>query len=222
MKHAKRFAFLGLAGMLLLFACKKADLKSPQQAGMPDKFQLPEIIAARSFFENKILSANFVFNGMPDERQRLKKTADWDNAYIIYHPKGDIVSVPLRYEKRMNFEPSFGDGNKISLDKQSKLLVYKDKHGSFKAEVVTYIPDKEYTGRRTAKFSGIVIVEDWASNPVNKYLFKDGEIFKIAKLSASGSGGKVAEVTCTRIHWYICDVDESEILLTVFINIHRK
>jgi hypothetical protein len=88
-------------------------------------------------------------------------------------------------------------GNELALSQQSKLLIYEGSDGKMKAEVVTYIPDQANT---QDKFSGIIIVEDWAGNSIARYGYQKNQ-------SAHLNGAQSSE--CIKIDWYLCDVTET-------------
>jgi hypothetical protein len=177
---------------LLLVSCKK-DKESPINQPNPAGAEDPLITKARNYFNNSVLQATSSATETLDPRQSLKKTADWDNVYISVTAKKDVVAVPLKFERPMKFRAA---GNELALSQQSKLLIYEGPDGKMKAEVVTYIPDQANTQE---KFSGIIIVEDWVGNSINRYIYQNNPSNQMNSVQGD----------CIKIDWYLCDVTES-------------
>jgi hypothetical protein len=67
-------------------------------------------------------NSNFYGCGGLDVRQSLKKTPEWDRAYISITAKKEVVAIPLRFQKPMKFKAA---SNELELNRQSKLLIYE-------------------------------------------------------------------------------------------------
>lgn len=164
------------------------------------------ITEAKNYFSKKISESNA--NNYKASRQKVSKTPLWDNAGIINFKRGKTVIVPLKFDKDIHFQSSFGDSNKISLERQSYLFMYKGSNSRFKTEVVMYFPDKEFLEHRTSGFSGVVKVENWEGSAVNTFLFKDNKTYKFksrAEVTSNKSNLKTSAEICYYINWYDCE-----------------
>jgi hypothetical protein len=178
---------------LLFVACKKeraSSVKPESPAVIEDD---PLITKARNYFNTNVLQAGQSVIGSRDLRQSLKKNADWDKAYISVTAKKDIVAVPLKFERQMKLKTG---SNELELNRQSRLLIYEGSDGRMKAEVVTYIPDQASTPE---KFSGFILVEDWAGNSIARYAHQKNQSSNLTRTQSD----------CIKIDWYVCDVTES-------------
>jgi hypothetical protein len=90
------------------------------------------------------------------------------------------------------------------------LLIYDNKENAKTIEWVTLIPDNISESNKGIKFTGKVIIEDWAGNFKKGYLFnKDGKIFNLI-IKNENIGGpkiqsndvKVNDVYCVSTPWY--------------------
>jgi hypothetical protein len=70
-----------------------------------------------------------------------------------------------------------GGNHLFSLDNTAKLLLYRDAAMTWHAEMVTLLPDTAWLNNCHAVFSGVVLVEDWWDNPMDRLLYgKDGSV----------------------------------------------
>ena len=106
--------------MVLLAACQKTDTAKPSNAlavKTPDVL----IISAKNFFINDIVATRSSLTSLNNEgfrRQQVNKTPLWEKAYVKHDDaKGDVVIVPLKYEKLLHFKTNFGNGTILSLEK---------------------------------------------------------------------------------------------------------
>ena len=201
--HAKWYHIPFALMFLFLVSCKKGDIQNDNSAKFIN-YSDPLISSAESFFYKEISGNNTQPTGSTAWQKR-KKTPLWDNAYIAKYPKNDIVVVPLKFQKGLSIKSSISGDSGMSLEEQSKLILYKDSSGKFHAEVYTYIPTLEYLKNKTSKYSGIVIKEDWACNKSNKYLFKNGKYVELTE-SVNQSQLTTESVDCYYLNLYECDV----------------
>jgi len=101
------------------------------------------------------------------------------------------------------------------MESYSKLVMYKDASGKFKAEVYTYIPNDDYLNGKTEKFSGIVLKNNWQGTDVRSFLFKNGK-YKELKANkeqtlqtTAASQSNSGDITCYVLSFYSCEVDGS-------------
>jgi hypothetical protein len=206
----RKFTYAVLA-LLMLAACQKTDIaKSSDDLAIrtPDAL----IISAKNFFMNDIVTTQSSLASLNNEdfrRHQVGKTPRWEKAYIKHDDtKGDVVVVPLQYEKPLHFKTNFGNGTRLSMEKQSDLWIYKDVFGKNKAEVRIALPDKIYQNGAVKSFEGYILEEDWFGNSLNKYLYKNGNISIVKKkLPVSGVNNSTHRdiVECDAIDWYMCD-----------------
>jgi hypothetical protein len=195
--------------LILIFSCQKSkDLPATQTNDPVVQKGDPAVINAKQFFESSVLTSQAVPSTKLTPRHDVKKTPEWDKAYVIEAPEGDIVVAPLKYEKAISY--SDGKGEKIAL--QSKLRIFKEKTGRFKAEVHTYFPDPK-TGYKKSRFEGTIVVEDWVGNDLRKLQIKNGKQYvynttaKTTSVTPEQSSTQMLTDYCWVIHWYICDVE---------------
>ena len=198
----RKFNYAVLA-LVMLAACQKTDTTKSSDA---------VIISAKNFFINDIVTTQSSLASLNNEvfrRHQVNKTPLWEKAYIKHDDtKGDVVVVPLQYEKPLHFKANFGNGTTLSMEKQSDLWIYKDVSGKNKAEVRITLPNKMYQEGIVKSFEGYILEEDWFGTSLNKYLYKNGNVSIVNKNFAfSGSNNSTNRYIgeCDAIDWYICD-----------------
>jgi hypothetical protein len=206
----RKFTYAVLT-LLMLAACQKTDIaKSSDDLAIrtPDAL----IISAKNFFMNDIVTIQSSLASLNNEdfrRHQVSKTPLWEKAYIKHDDtKGDVIVVPLQYEKPLHFKTNFGNGTTLSMEKQSDLWIYKDVSGKNKAEVRIALPDKTYQDGVVKSFEGYIMEEDWFGTSLNNYLYKNGNISIVKKkIPVSGVNNSTNRdiVECDAIDWYICD-----------------
>ena len=139
----------------------------------------------------------------------MNKIPLWEKAYIkADDTKGDVVVVPLQYEKPLYFKTNFGNGSTLSIEKQSELWIYKDNSGKHKAVVRIALPDKTYQDDISKSFAGYLLEEDWTGNSIATYLYDDGKVSLLKKnplpLNNNNTANREGDI-CYVVNWYQCD-----------------
>ncbi len=211
-----KLTFAILASVMLA-ACQKTDTtKSSDDLAIrtPDAL----IISAKNFFINDIVTTQSSIASLNKEgfrRHQVSKTPLWEKACIRHDDtKGDVVVVPLQYEKPLYFKTNFGNGSTLSLEKQSELWIYKDDSGKYKADVRITLPDKTYQDGTSKSFAGYLLEEDWTSNSIATYLYKNDKVSLLKKnplpLNSSNTRIRNGQI-CYVVDWYECDYIENGI-----------
>ena len=205
-----KFTYTVLA-LVMLAACQKTDTAKSSEA-LSTKTPDALIISAKNFFMSDIVATQLSLTSSNKEVFRghqINKTPLWEKAYIKHDDaKGDVVVVPLQYEKPLHFKTNFGNGTTLSMEKQSDLWIYKDVSGKNKAEVRIALPDKTYQDGVVKSFEGYILEEDWFGARLNKYLYKNGNASIVNKNFAfSGSNNSTNRYIgeCDELDWYLCD-----------------
>jgi len=205
----RKLTFAVLASVMLA-ACQKTDTAKSSEAFA---IKTPSLITnARNFFDNNIAtiqSKSPPSNKETSSRQQVRKTPLWGKASVVQdETKGEVVIVPLQYEKPLHFKASFGNGSTLSIEKQSNLWIYKDASGKYKAEVRITLPNKMFQEGIVKSFEGYILEEDWLGNSLNKYLYKNGKSNIVKEnLPVSDIDNPTNKYIgeCDEIDWYLCD-----------------
>ena len=209
-------SFLIASLLLLGQGCKKAA-----EADLSHQQSLIE--SAKNYFNQHVISAAITpassdtGNGKNNRnpRKTLQKTADWDHAAITRLSTGEAVVVPLHYKKPFVIKSNLGGKDKLySINDLAKLLIYQDASKRYHAEVVTYLPDSNYTNQLHQPFSGIALVEDWSGKPLNKFKYAtNGSIRKYNPMMAArqtpASSARFIQI-CYEMSGYNYSVDDPE------------
>ena len=175
MKKIISFSALLLLTAIVYWGCKKnndvAALNGTNNMAAYNAL-VKQIADAKAFFISHV-DTNMV--------QKFKKTALWEKAYIAHIKTGDQVIVPLKYDKNYTFVSSFGGGNKLSLEAQSHLTVYKTASGNYKTEIINYMPDESFLNKTVSSFSGFVSASDWADNIIEMRKYVNGQVTPMQK-----------------------------------------
>ena len=175
MKKIISFSALLLLTAIVYWGCKKnndvAALNGTNNMAAYNAL-VKQIADAKAFFISHV-DTNMV--------QKFKKTALWEKAYIAHIKTGDQVIVPLKYDKNYTFVSSFGGGNKLSLEAQSHLTVYKTASGNYKTEIINYMPDESFLNKTVSSFSGFVSASDWADNIIGMRKYVNGQVTPMQK-----------------------------------------
>ena len=179
MKKLIGFSALLLLTALFYWGCKKnndvAVLNSTNNMAAFNAL-IKQIADAKTFFMNNV-DTNVV--------QKFKKTALWDKAGVAHLKTGDQVIIPLKYDKNYTFISSFGGGNKLSLETQSHLTVYKTSSGNYKAEIINYMPDESFLNKTVSSFSGFVSASDWSDNIIGMRKYINGQVAPMQRKNIS-------------------------------------
>lgn len=192
---------LASAILLLLFiSCKKGDIKTTE---VPQVSSDKELISqAKAFFELKIVTQSWAAGEPQNERQKAHKTVLWERAVVRTSSVGEVVTIPLKYEKNWYFDHD-GKGEKLPLEKLSNLLVYKNAAGDFKAQVVTYLTKGNVSDDIDKNFNGIILIDDWGGNRIDRFLIEDSKRFRF---TGNPTSQRLSSYEgCYSIVWYICD-----------------
>ena len=115
----RKLTFAVLASVMLT-ACQKTDTAKSSDA-LAIKSSDALIISAKHFFINDVVTTQPSVTSLNTERpgrQQVMKTPLWEKAYTKHDDtKGDVVIVPLKYEKLLHFKTNFGNGTILSLEK---------------------------------------------------------------------------------------------------------
>jgi len=206
----RKLTFVVLASVMLA-ACQKTDTaKSSEDLALrtPDAL----IISAKNYFINDIVTTQSSIASLNNEgfgRHQVNKIPLWEKAYIkADDTKGDVVVVPLQYEKPLYFKTNFGNGSTLSIEKQSELWIYKDNSGKYKAVVRIALPDKTYQDDISKSFAGYLLEEDWTGNSIATYLYDDGKVSLLKKnplpLNSNNTANREGDI-CYVVNWYQCD-----------------
>ncbi len=193
--------------ILSINSCKKEDSDLKQNT--------TDLItnAKQAFIDQIAINQNYQLlssNSKKSFRHSLAKSPDWKNAAIKTLRKGKAVMVPIEYEKDIFLKVGDIKNSYQSLKTLSYLLIYDNKEKAKRIEWVTLIPDNVSESNKGTKFTGKVIIEDWAGNFKKGYLFnKEGKIFNLI-IKNENSGGpkiqsndvKVNDVYCVSTPWY--------------------
>ncbi len=163
---------------ILYSSCKKEDSVSltPDQS---------VINRAQIFFkqeiEGKLLPRQIltIENGYVEKnpRKQLLRKPLWENAYIMKLSVGSAVVVPVIYNKPFLIKSNLGN-KPYNINDLTKLLIYQDKDQQYHAELLTSIPDSNYRSLINEAFTGLLFVEDWFGNSIDKYKYEKNGIIK--------------------------------------------
>lgn len=153
-------------------------------------------------------------------RHGLSKSPDWKNANVVNLKKGKAVLVPIIYDKEIFLKVNNKKNNYISLKNLSYLLIYNSKGKGKTIEWVTFMPDNDSYRNDGNKFTGKVVIEDWAGNFKKGYMYdKEGKIFTLINQNGNAdspkvqsNGIKVNDVYCVSTPWYAENFFEGESL----------
>lgn len=177
---------------LFFFNCRKSGANK----GEPDSSVL--IARASAFVSNEILNRPAVLQpGNPrNDRTQRPREIIWSSAGIINFRGRPAVIAPLHFQKDIFIRTSWGGNNNFRLDNQAKLLVYQDSVNAWHAEVVTSFPDTGYLRSDQTLFTGLVLVDDYWGNPLNKYYYTpDGAVQRYVPDEAAAAIAAPKQIT---------------------------
>ena len=155
--------FLILFSLIILIgSCKKNGLTNqPKDQGT--------LISEAKNYYNKTLLPITSFN-QSSLRTQTAKAPQWNRASLLKISIGQTVLVPLNYSKKLYLKSSLT--NKLfEVSQLAQLLIYKDSISNLHSEVITAFPDSNYLTHPSAKFTGILLVEDWSGNRLKQYKY---------------------------------------------------
>ena len=167
----KLLSILILAVLLLtLSKCRKGSSVGPKTIDAL-------IREAKQYFNDSVASNNYAILGNP--RISSPKEPIWDSAHIITTTAGEGIVVPVTYKKSLHIRSTISGTKLFGLNELTHLLLYRDNLHRFHAELITGFPDSLAIQSGSARFSGILFVEDWAGNRLRQYQYSsDGHILQ--------------------------------------------
>jgi hypothetical protein len=187
-----RRGIIPLVMTLTLFQyCRKSDIS---------RFQTDDLShQAETYFNTNVLDhlpSYKAGNPYNDRTQRTKKVL-WDGTAIVIFRDRPAVLAPVQFERDLFVTSDWGGKNSFRLDNCEKLLMYKDVSQVWHTELVTFLPDTSFLlSDHQERFSGMVLVDDWWGNPLDKYRFlTDGSVWRYVPeqgLTDTGKPGPIA------------------------------
>lgn len=111
-------------------------------------------------------------------RKLLERRPLWDKASIMNLSSGFAVVIPVHYNKPFIIKSNVGGNKFYNINDLTKLLIYQDKDQHYHAELITSIPDSNYKSLVNEAFNGLLLVEDWYGNSIDKYKYERNGIIK--------------------------------------------
>ncbi|HEX4375015.1 MAG TPA: hypothetical protein VHZ50_17045, partial [Puia sp.] len=134
------------------------------------------IANAKSYFKDSI-NIEIGSNVSSQNPRKNAKIAEWDSASIVQLSIGKAVLIPVIYNKPFYVSGNISGYAHYNINQLAQLLIYRDSSKKYHAELVTFLPDSNFTGY--TKYSGFVFVEDWKCNTIKRYkIEKDERIYK--------------------------------------------
>ena len=149
----------------------------------------------------------------------------WSSAWVTLFHSRPAVLVPVHLTKDIFVKTTWGGNNCFRIDNQEKLLVYQDSTHSWHVERVTRLPDSLYVRSNQKTFTGMILVDDYWGNPLNKYHYApDGTVQRYVSGQAAAAATAPKQITgsvrsesliqtCTYIYGYnyaVGDEDNGE------------
>lgn len=160
-----------------------------------------QIQSAKHYF-NKDIAGNAASYLIPtgdigfnqkNPRKQLARKPLWEKASLIKLSFGMAVIVPVRYDNPFIIKSNFGGNKFYNINDLTKLLIYQDKDQRYHAELITSIPDSNYTSLQLEAFKGLISVEDWWGNSISKYKYERNGIIKKFNASIKDSSASSVE-----------------------------
>ncbi len=188
------------------FSCKKNAYESASIR--------PTLIAnAEQYFNREVLSKTNIevglsnVNSLSDKRsprQEGIKNPLWNKAYIAHLKYGAGVVVPVTYNNPLVINSNFAKDEFYNLNTLTKLFIYQDASKSYHAELITAFPDSSYLHRTGEDFKGLLFVDDWWGNPINKFQFKNKTVLTFSKNQALKADKQVNKKSQRSNDFYVC------------------
>lgn len=141
-----------------VFSCKKQD-----QPAKPEQAENLTVATAKSYFDNHVKARAIKTE---DAKKLPVGEPNWDSAYSKNLNIGSGIATPLKmksYHKRAGVE----------VEGVNYLLVYKDKAGNLRHEVITVIPESNH--ENISRFNGTVLVREWSGQILKSFIYRDGK-----------------------------------------------
>jgi len=168
--------------LVSLSECSKNPVSQPQ---IHDDL----IQNARQYFERKIATQS----PSPGTNPRITdiKTPLWDVAIVTTLTTGKVVIIPIQYAHDLHIRTGLTGRRLFNLNELTHLVIYQDKDGNDRAELITAFPDSLTLQGINSTFSGLLFVEDWTGKRLRQYKFNpDGSILQADPNQANGARGK--------------------------------
>ena len=163
---------------LLNLSCKKNGYEStsimPSLISNAEAYFNAEILSKKNS-DTGLLNINSI-SGKRSPRQQDPKKPLWNYAYIAHFKRGTGVVVPVTYSNPFVINTNFAKDEFYNLNTLTKLFIYQDASKSYHAELITAFPDSNYKHQTGEDFKGLIFVDDWWGNPINKFQYQNNKI----------------------------------------------
>lgn len=198
-----KFSITGLCALLVLSFFSQCK-KNSNEGAKNKSFLIDE---SKEFFEKNVLSQSMspsIRDSLVDQYNdpgngRLKFPV-WEKATEIAINTGNVVLVPVKFVEPYFIQNNFA-GKKLYLsDDVTKLLIYKDNKGEFRAEKLTLLPDSNFLNVKRDHFTGIIQIETWAGEFLDRFKFSGKSLIeKYSRSSTTNSASSRTETSARTI-----------------------
>lgn len=170
---------LSSAAVLITLLLLPLFFPSCHKAGNIGELTAYDLISRARSYVSSIQQRSPVYHADNPRNDRTSRSREliWSSAWITLFRGRLAVLVPVHFTKDIFIKTTWGGNNCFRLDNQERLLVYQDSSRGWHAERVTWLPDSLYLKSDQTKFTGMVLVDDYWGNPLNKYQYApDGAV----------------------------------------------
>jgi hypothetical protein len=199
-----KFSKFLLLALLITLSCKN---QNEMITNSDPKILIQE---AKDYFQTNVLTSDSndsSFRKEVNRRKIITKNPNWSAARVKKLTEADVIIIPLNFNEKMRGLRA-SDSTFFDLKNITYLVMYRDVNKKMQTEVLTVLPDEDFSRRKTATlFSGIVLIDDWQGNNLGGYLYANGTSTPVTnEIVEKQKGGRVSTLvtTCTTTDWYTC------------------
>lgn len=175
---------------LFFYRCSKADRNG--------ELVTNDLISMARSYVSLIQQHTPVYQTNNPRNDRTSRSQEllWSSAWVTLFRGRQAVLVPVHFIKDIFVKTSWGGNNYFRLDNQERLLIYQDTSKRWHAERITWLPDSLYLRSAQKDFTGLVLVDDYWGNPLNKYYYTpDGAVQRYVPDQAAAATAKPKQLT---------------------------
>lgn len=189
---------LTLLSYIIVTACRKSDPAI--------EFNTDDLINnAKRYFEKAILpSSSFIqtIEGNGTSPVKGARTVVWEKATAINFGSQTAVLAPIHYTTPFIITTNLNKRNLYECNDLVKLLIYKDQYDKYHTELVTILPDSNYSIQSRTQFSGLLLIQNWAGNAIRGYKFENSGMVREIKTEGATNSSRQSVLLCLDYYGY--------------------
>jgi hypothetical protein len=170
--------FLGLCMLLTAGCLKSTETSSTHLPNFSD--------SAKQFISDQI--SQHIYSRVDPTNLRLSNRRPLlESAFLTNLTFGEALVVPIQYGRKLAIGTAISGHRLLDLDMLTHAVAYRQPNGAMTYNIITALPDTSFLMQKTGPYSGLLLVEDWNGNLIDRFrVDADGTVWRFNKDAIKG------------------------------------